>query len=133
MFQEDLLAIAGEHEAMDLTRALAETSARLVEWLVDSAHVRLTLVETYKHIGHRVHRLHSPPSRRGADLVDDLLRECERRDIPAAWSNAVTGLIASQGRPRGVECATPDGLAPRIRPRQVLQIGRASCRDGGLP
>src|SRR3546814_17798063 len=89
MFQEDLLAIAGEHEAMDLTRALAETSARLVEWLVDSAHVRLTLVETYKHIGHRVHRLPSPPSRRGADLVDDLLRECERRALPRSEERRV--------------------------------------------
>lgn len=114
MFQEDLRSIAGEHEAMHLTRALTETSAELVEWLVDRANVRLTLVETYKHIGHRVHRLHSPPSRRGSDLVDDLLRECECRDIPVAWSNAVTELITDAGRLRGVACTTPDGLATRI-------------------
>ncbi|KDD62271.1 FAD binding domain protein [Bordetella bronchiseptica OSU553] len=132
MFQEDLLTIAGEHEAMDLTRALTETSARLVEWLVDSAHVRLTLVETYKHIGHRVHRLHSPPSRRGADLVDDLLRECERRDIPVAWSNAVTSLIASEGRPRGVECATPDGSVTRVGARHVVLASNGYAANKSL-
>jgi fumarate reductase flavoprotein subunit len=120
IFQEDLLGIAGEHEAMDLTRALTQTSAPLVEWLVDRANVRLTLVETYKHIGHRVYRLHSPPSRRGSDLVDDLLCECERRDIPVAWSNGVTGLITDQGKLVGVECQTPDGEVTRIGARHVL-------------
>ncbi|GAB1575551.1 FAD-binding protein [Bordetella petrii] len=120
LFEEDLLSVAGEHEAMHLTRALTATSAELVEWLVDRAHVRLTLVESYKHIGHRVHRLHAPPSRRGADLVDDLLRECERRDIPVAWSNAVTGLAVDEGRLCGVACVTPDGAATRIGARHVV-------------
>lgn len=120
MFQEDLLGVAGEHQAMHLTRALTETSARLVEWLVDSANVRLSLVETYKHIGHRVHRLHSPPSRRGADLVDDLLRECERRGIPVAWSNGVTGLASAPREGFCVECATPDGEVTRIGARHVV-------------
>lgn len=131
IFQEDLLSIAGEHEAMDLTRVLTETSASLVEWLVDRANVRLTLVETYKHIGHRVHRLHSPPSRRGADLVDDLLLECERRDIPVAWSNAVTDLIDVDGRAQGVVCTTPDGMVTRIGARHVVLAsnGYAANKD----
>lgn len=120
MFQEDLGRIAGEHEAMHLTRALTETSARLVEWLVDRANVRLTLVETYKHIGHRVHRLHSPPSRRGADLVDDLLRECERLGIPVAWSNGVSDVRRLDGERFCVECATPDGAVTRIGARHVV-------------
>ena len=132
MFQEDLMRIAGEHEAMDLTQALTETSARLVEWLVDTANVRLTLVETYKHIGHRVHRLHSPPSRRGADLVDDLLRECERREIPVAWSNAVTGLAVCDGRPQGVECATPDGLVTRVGARHVVLASNGYAANKAL-
>lgn len=132
MFQEDLLSVAGEHEAMHLTRALTETSARLVEWLVDRANVRLTLVETYKHIGHRVHRLHSPPSRRGADLVDDLLRECERRGIPVAWSNAVTELIADGGRAVGVVCRTPDGETTRIGARHVVLASNGYAANRSL-
>ncbi|MBV7484064.1 FAD-binding protein [Bordetella sp. BOR01] len=132
MFQEDLLTIAGEHEAMHLTRVLTETSASLVEWLVDHAHVRLTLVDSYKHIGHRVHRLHSPPSRRGADLVDDLLRECERRDIPVAWSNAVTGLASDAGRLQGVLCATPDGRVTRIGARHVILASNGYAANKSL-
>lgn len=131
-FQEDLLSIAGEHEAMDLTRALTETSAHLVEWLVDRANVRLTLVETYKHIGHRVHRLHSPPSRRGSDLVDDLLCECERRDVPVAWSNAVTRLLVEDGKLVGVECATPDGLVMHVGARHVMLASNGYAANKAL-
>jgi fumarate reductase flavoprotein subunit len=140
MFQEDLLSVAGEHEAMHLTQVLTETSAELVEWLIDTANVRLTLVQTYKHIGHRVHRLHSPPSRRGADLVDDLLRECERRDIPVAWSNGVTELIVEHDGDapgparvvRGVVCATPDGAVTRIGARHVVLASNGYAANKAL-
>lgn len=109
IFQEDLLAVAGAHEAMSLMRALTETSAEAVEWLVDRANVRLTLVETYKHIGHRVHRLHAPPSRRGEDLMNDLMAECDRRGIPVVWNCAVNDLVIEDGKLAGVVSATPDG------------------------
>src|SRR5690606_2632612 len=56
VFVEDLERVAGRHDAPELTRRLADSSAELVEWLVDNADVNMTLVETYKHIGHRVHR-----------------------------------------------------------------------------
>jgi len=120
LFQDDLLKVAGEHEAMHLTRALTETSAELVEWLVDRANVRLTLVDTYKHIGHRVHRLHAPPSRRGADLVNDLLAECERRGIPVAWNSIVNSLIHDQGSVRGATYSTPDGETISVGARHVV-------------
>lgn len=131
LFQQDLLSIAGEHEAMHLTRALTETSAELVEWLVDRANVRLTLVETYKHIGHRVHRLHSPPSRRGADLVNDLLAECDRREIPVVWDSAATELVHDNGQPSGLVYATPDGNVVRIGARHLVLAcnGYAASRD----
>jgi|SRR5690625_2713006 len=120
LFIEDLHRVAGDHEAMHLTRTLAHTSAPLVEWLVDVAQVRLSLVENYKHIGHRVHRLHSPPSRRGADLVQDLLQACENRGIPIAWSNRVTELLLEDGQPVGVVCLTPDGAETQIRAHHVV-------------
>lgn len=119
-FQEDLLSIAGEHEAMHLTRALTETSAELVEWLADTANVRLSLVTTYKHIGHRVHRLHSPPSRRGADLVNDLLAECERLDIPVVWNSSVRDIITETDTPCGVIYTTPSDEIVRIGARHVV-------------
>ncbi|GAA5231811.1 FAD-binding protein [Verticiella sediminum] len=98
IFVEDLERVAGAHEAPELTRRLAGVSAELVEWLADEAGVNLSLVQTYKHVGHRVHRLHSPPSRRGADLLNDLYRAAESRGIPVAFGNPAVELIV-----------TPDG------------------------
>jgi len=57
----DLLRQSGPHEAEDLTRRLAETSAELVDWLVERHQIDLRLILDYKHVGHSVHRLHAPP------------------------------------------------------------------------
>ena len=92
-FIEDLLRISGPHEAEGLTRRLAQISAPLVEWLVDSAGVRMTLITAYRHIGHRIERLHGPPSRRGRDLVDDLQAAVDRAGIPLAFGTPATRLI----------------------------------------
>ena len=52
---------------------MAEVSAATVEWLIDDLGARMQLITAYKHIGHSVPRLHAPISRRGQDLVDDLM------------------------------------------------------------
>lgn len=109
-FVADLDRIAGPHEAPRLRERLAGVSAELVEWLVDRAGVALTLVKTYKHIGHSVHRLHSPPSRRGADLMHDLLRRVEGKDIPVAFGNPAVELVVSpEGAVIGAVTDTPSG------------------------
>lgn len=109
-FVADLDRVAGAHEAPRLRDRLAGVSAELVEWLADKAGVALSLVKTYKHIGHSVHRLHSPPSRRGADLMNDLLRKVEERDIPVAFGNPVVELIVSpEGAVVGAVTNTPTG------------------------
>jgi len=113
--QRDLLRTCGAHDAAHLTHRLAGVSAELVEWLVDTAHVDLTLIETYRHVGHSVHRLHAPPSRMGADLLSDLAREVARRDIPLALGNRVTGLAVQGGRVRGAQATTPQGERSEIR------------------
>lgn len=120
MFQEDLLSVAGEHEAMHLTEALTDVSAELVEWLVDRANVQLSLIQTYKHIGHSVHRLHAPPSRRGADLVNDLLVECERRDIPIVWNSQVKQLLTQERRIAGLVYNTPNGDVIRVGAKHIV-------------
>ncbi|HEY0295499.1 MAG TPA: FAD-binding protein [Bordetella sp.] len=120
-FIEDLQRIAGPHEMPGLTRRLAQVSAELVEWLVDEAGANLTLVETYKHIGHRQYRLHSPPSRRGADLMADLARSVEARGIPLAFGNPAVELLATpQGGVGGAITLTPDGERTVIGARAVI-------------
>src|SRR5690625_266677 len=120
-FQEDLLAVSGAHEAMPLVKALTEVSAELVEWLVDYGRIQLTLIQDYKHIGHQVHRLHAPVSRRGADLVSQLLAACEARGIPIAWDSRVQKLLTdSQGKLTGLSYQTPDKATYQVGARQIV-------------
>lgn len=90
---EDLTRKSGPHEVPELTRLLVHESAALVEWLVDVVEARLSIITDYRHVGHSVPRLHAPKSRRGLDLVDDLVRAAEKRDIPIALANPVQDLI----------------------------------------
>jgi fumarate reductase flavoprotein subunit len=97
----DIMTIAGDTDDPALVRRLAEVSAETVEWLVDTVGARLKLVTAYKHIGHSVPRLHAPVSRRGQDLVDDLLAAAAQRGIPLAVGNAVQELLVEDGAVRG--------------------------------
>ncbi len=98
---EDLRAVAGGHDADALTRLMAEQSAPLCEWLIDDLGARMALITEYKHVGHSVERLHAPRSRRGQDLVDDLLGMVEDRGIPLAVGNPVEELAVEDGAVTG--------------------------------
>jgi fumarate reductase flavoprotein subunit len=90
---EDLRRKSGPHDMEPLAARLADISAELIEWLVDACGVRLELIRDYRHVGHRVPRLHAPPSHRGQDLLDDLERAVRARDIPIALAHPVGGLL----------------------------------------
>lgn len=131
-FIEDLLRISGPHEAEGLTRRLAQISAPLVEWLVDSAGVRMTLITAYRHIGHRIERLHGPPSRRGRDLVDDLQAAVDRAGIPLAFGTPATRLIEDgRGGVAGAETTDGKGGRTRLGARSVILAtnGFGAARD----
>ncbi|GAB6902232.1 FAD-dependent oxidoreductase [Kineosporia succinea] len=101
----DLMRQSGPHEAEHLTRRLAQTSGALVDWLVEKHGVELRLIMDYKHVGHSVNRLHAPASRRGGDLVRDLLAACERAGVDVVLGNPVGGLIVEDGVVQGVRVA----------------------------
>lgn len=115
----DLARIAPESDDPALVRRMAEISAETVEWLIDAVGARMKLVTAYKHIGHSVPRLHAPVSRRGIDLVEDLLAAVTRRGIPLAVGNGARGLIVEDGAVVGalVEAA---GAIQAIRARKTL-------------
>lgn len=127
----DLSRIAGETDDIALLRRMAEVSADTVEWLVDTVGARMYLITAYKHIGHTVERLHAPKSRRGQDLVDDLLAAVERRDIPLAVGNAVTGLIVEGGRVVGANIKSSEG-ASAIRAHHVVLAVNGFAADADL-
>ena len=115
----DLMGIAKETDDLDLVHRLAGVSAETVEWLVDEVGARIALVTAYKHIGHSVPRLHAPVSRRGQDLVDDLVSAVERRDIPIAVGNNAVGLIVEDGAAQGAIVET-GGTRSEIRAGKTI-------------
>ena len=110
----DLQAVAGHHDADDLTRLMAEQSAQLCEWLIDDLGARMELITAYRHVGHSVERLHAPRSRRGEDLVDDLLRFVDERGIPMAVGNPVDGLTENAGAVTGAIIAGEPVAAAKV-------------------
>jgi len=116
----DLLAQSGPHEAEHLTRVLSAESGSLVDWLVDTHHVDLLLIKDYKHVGHSVHRLHAPPSRRGADLVRDMARACDLAGIDILLSNPVKELITDGDAVVGVVVAGDRLESYEIRCNSVI-------------
>jgi len=127
----DLLRQSGPHEAEHLTRRLAETSASLVEWLVDNHQIRLELITDYKHVGHSIERLHAPVSRRGADLADDLVSACGRAGVDIATGNPVADLLIEDGAVVGVVVDGPRSRRHTIRAGSVVLAanGYAANRD----
>ena len=131
-FVADLMRIGGATDCPDLVRRVVHTSAATVEWLADSVGARIALVTAYKHIGHSVPRLHAPASRRGQDLVDDLLRAVETRGIPLAVGNGASALLPDgRGGVIGADVETINGERQRIIARKVMLAvnGFAGNRD----
>lgn len=117
----DYQANAGEHEMLAVMRRLAHDSAGLVEWLVDAAGARLSIITDYKHIGHSVPRLHAPVSRRGQDLLDDLVAAAERRGIVLACGNGVRELVTgSDGTLTGAVIESNKDEITRVGAKKII-------------
>ncbi|HEV3184141.1 MAG TPA: FAD-dependent oxidoreductase, partial [Xanthobacteraceae bacterium] len=130
-FIDDLMRIGGPTDCPHLVRRLVETSAATVEWLADRVGARIALVTAYKHVGHSVPRLHAPVSRRGRDLVDDLLAAVEQRGIPLAVGNAAIALITdASGGAIGADIDANGERHRVIARKTVLAVnGFAANRD----
>ena len=127
----DLMKIAGDTDDIALLRRICEVSAQTVEWLADAVPARMFLITAYKHIGHGVERLHAPRSRRGQDLVDDLLAGVERRGIPLAVGNGVEDLIMEDGRVCGAQIRSSEGLL-EVRAKAVILAVNGFAADPAL-
>ena len=123
----DLIGVAGQHDADDLTAMIAAECGPLCEWLIDDLGARMELITAYRHIGHSVERLHAPRSRRGQDLVDDLLRFVADRDIPIAVGNRAEALMVEAGAVLG---AIVNG--EEVRARKVLLATNGFAADPAL-
>lgn len=117
----DLERLSGDSDLPQLTRRMANVSAEICEWLVDQVGARMALITDYCHVGHTIPRLHAPVSRRGQDLVDDLLAAVEKREIPLVTNNPVQTLyVNAQGAVVGVAVDSPGVERSQIRARNVV-------------
>lgn len=117
---QDLLRTSGPHEAEQLVSWMAESSAEVIEWLVDEHDVGLYLITDYKHVGHSVPRLHAPADRNGADLTADLVRACDRAGVTIRTRTPVAGLLVEADQVSGVTVDSVDGARHDIRAEAVL-------------
>lgn len=116
----DMERVSGRHDMSHLTRTLAARSAELVDWLGDYCGVEVKLYTNYKHVGHTIPRLHTQPSGRGSELMEQLARTAKREGIDIAFNNPVRRLLANaQGAVVGAEVG--DGAAAyRVRAKKVI-------------
>ncbi|MCB1623807.1 MAG: FAD-dependent oxidoreductase [Pseudomonadales bacterium] len=110
LFAHDILSKARGATDPGIALALAESSAKTVEWLVDTHDVPLTLVDSFLYPGHSVKRMHGSPNRTGSELMGALTRAIERRGVDVLTEALVTHLFAdSESVVRGVRVRRPDG------------------------
>ena len=116
----DLLSTSGPHEAEELVGWMAESSAEIIEWLVDKHNIGLYLITDYKHVGHSVPRLHAPADRNGANLTRDLQRACEAAGVQILVRTPVVGLIRDGDAVNGVTARLETGQEQDFHARAVL-------------
>jgi len=79
----------------ELTARIAAESAPLIEWLKDSMGIQLELVSDFLYPGHSVHRIHANRSRKGKNLVNNLLDAVSRfENIDIAYNAPAVRLVA---------------------------------------
>jgi fumarate reductase flavoprotein subunit len=105
----DLVRTSGPHQAEDLVGWMAESSAEIIEWLVDRHKIGLYLITDYKHVGHSVPRLHAPADRNGANLTRDLQRACEAAGVRILVRTPVLRLLKDNGAINGVTAKLESG------------------------
>ena len=93
----DILRKNAKGSDPSLTLHVAQESAPFIEWLKDDHGIELSLVDDFLYPGHSVLRIHANPTRKGKNLVQQLLNACARFDnIDIAYNAPATHLVARQ-------------------------------------
>ncbi len=105
----------------ETTHHLARTAPLLVEWLVDEVGVDLVFIDDFKYPGHREYRMHAPPNRTGAALVNDLQRAVKNHPSAEIITGATaTNLVSNdQGEVVGVVVHHGDRIE-RVKARKII-------------
>lgn len=118
---EDILKKNRNQSDKELTLALCEASATLIEWMHDKLDIELSLVTEFKYPGHRNYRMHAPPSRSGLELMRKLRRNINKyENLYMIMKSEVNELITNDfGDVIGVVVNTEDGKQ-KIKAKKVI-------------
>lgn len=115
----DILTKNGHTSDPAMTLAICRESASLVEWLVDHAGIHLSLATDFIYGGHSRHRMHTVPSRTGAELVEQLFAAVKRNpDIEVATNAIVQSLVADGNGVIGAIAQTNE--EERVQAKKVI-------------
>lgn len=133
-FVEDVRRKTKGEGDLRLARALADVSARLVEWLADEQELPLELATDIHYPGHSVDRCHTIKGRHGTILLDHLLgqvRQSDRIDllVPA---RLVDVLLDARGAVRAAVIEAPDGSREEVETPAVLLATNGYGADRAL-
>lgn len=95
MMTHDILAKNKKGSDPELTLHIARESSRLIEWVDRNIGIQLELVTEFLYPGHTVCRIHANESRKGEQLITDLLKATEQfENINIAYNSPARRLIA---------------------------------------
>ena len=115
LFARDIMAKTKNRADAAMAAAICEASGPTIDWLTSDCGIALELVEGFLYPGHSRLRMHAPPGKTGAGLMDQLRGAVEARGIEILTSAAATALFADrEGRVHGIRIERPDGTAEDI-------------------
>jgi fumarate reductase flavoprotein subunit len=121
LFRRDILCKTRNQTDTNIVDILTRESAPTIEWLADTHHIPLSLVESFLYPGHSVMRLHGTPNRNGSGLMTALFAAGERAGINLLTSAVVNELFAdADGTVHGVRVDRPDGSRDDIACRTLV-------------
>lgn len=101
-FANDIQKKAGYENDPGLVRALAEGSAPVIEWLMNTCQLPFSLVEDFDYPGHSQRRMHGLPTRSGVELINALRCACEQAGVDIICNRRASILHVTDGYIHGV-------------------------------
>jgi fumarate reductase flavoprotein subunit len=113
-FAADIQAKAHDENDPALVGAMAQTAAKVIEWLADRHGLPFSLITDFDYPGHSRRRMHGLPSRSGRELIDALRARIEALEIPLICNRRANRLYSTDNRIAGAELTVPDGRTERV-------------------
>ncbi len=121
LFARDIMAKTKNRADAGMVAAICDASGPTIDWLAGDCGIELEVVEGFLYPGHSRLRMHAPPGKTGAGLMDQLRGVAEARGIEILTSAAATALFADRdGLVHGIRIERPDGSAEDIGCRALV-------------